>query len=167
MVPKSLSSTIKGKPKGNLMNNPIRCLLLLSLLLLSGCFNDSSSVKSELNSTTCVQFDRESFVFDQAVESVDLLAHVKIGELHEIVDDHGVAAPIFQVEILDVLKGESVEGTITVFQEKECGFALFEEGEEWVLFLNKMEGDIEADYGIEGSKDGVFQIDDSVIEGLR
>ena len=149
------------------MNNPIRCLLLLSLLLLSGCFNDSSSVKSELNSTACSEFDREPFVFVKAVESVDLLAHVKIGELHAVVDDYGIAAPIFQVEILDVLKGEPVEGTITVYQEKECGFALFEEGEEWVLFLNEMDGDIEADYGIKGSKYGVFRIDDSVIEGLR
>ncbi|MDQ0207476.1 hypothetical protein [Alkalicoccobacillus murimartini] len=145
------------------MKHPFEFLpLVLIVVLTAGCSNES-----KLNSDACVQFDREPFDFDRAVESVDLLAHVKISELHSVIHEHGVNAPVFEVEILEVIKGESGQETITVFQDKECEFDLFEEGEEWILFLNEYVDFPEAEYWIEGSKDGVFRIDDAVIEEIR
>ncbi|MCM2677904.1 hypothetical protein [Alkalicoccobacillus plakortidis] len=58
------------------MKNLTYFLSLVSIVILTGC-----SDKAIFNNSACAEFEIDEFIFDEAVEDVDLIAHVKINEI--------------------------------------------------------------------------------------
>ncbi|MDQ0207477.1 hypothetical protein [Alkalicoccobacillus murimartini] len=152
------------------MKKLIFSLSILSIIMLTACTeNPEAKLKEDISTfktSVCAEVSMEAFIFDEAVEHVDLIAHVKMNEIVGI-RKRELPKAIFEADILEVIKGETDEEKITIMQENLCGFDLFEEGEEWVLFLNETVDAPEADYWIEGSYQGVFEVGDEMVENLK
>lgn len=116
----------------------VSSLIAIMLGVVAGRFflnQQEKNVKCIMNAS------REEYTLEEGVESADAVVEVQVGDMVAEIDDSGLPQTIYEVQVVDVIKGDLPE-KIEILQDGTKAIPMgdnpiFEKGERYILMIKK------------------------------